>query len=87
VAGLPPTHALRGPGRFARSMAISRALDGCDLTEPPVYLCPRPKRPQLGVSARVGVGYAREWAERPWRFFDAASPDVSRPPKSAIGRG
>jgi len=86
VAGLDPEQSLRGPGRFARAMGITRALDGYGLTEPPLYVCPRVSRPRIGVSARVGVGYAGEWADAPWRFFDLGSREVSRPPKSAIGR-
>ena len=77
---------LDGPGRFARAMGIARALDGHDLTAPPLYVCPRSKRPRITVTARVGVGYAGEWADRPWRFFDPASAHVSKPPKSAVGR-
>jgi DNA-3-methyladenine glycosylase len=77
---------LDGPGRFARTMGITRALDGYDLTGPPIYLCPRLKRPRILVTARVGVGYAGAWADRPWRFLDASSAHVSKPPKSAVGR-
>ncbi|HXN30461.1 MAG TPA: DNA-3-methyladenine glycosylase [Polyangiaceae bacterium] len=77
---------LDGPGRFARAMGITRAFDGHDLTEPPLYLCPRRTRPRIAVTARVGVGYAGPWADRPWRFLDAGSAHVSKPPKSAIGR-
>jgi DNA-3-methyladenine glycosylase len=77
---------LDGPGRFARAMGITRTLDGHDLTEPPLYLCSRRGRPRITVTARVGVGYAGVWADRPWRFFDATSAHVSRPPKSAVGR-
>lgn len=78
---------LDGPGRFARAMGITRKLDGHDLVEPPLYLCPRAKRPRIAVTARVGVAYAGPWADRPWRFFDADSTHVSKPPKSAIGGG
>jgi DNA-3-methyladenine glycosylase len=77
---------LDGPGRFARAMGITRAFDGHDLTEPPLYFCPRTKTPRIAVTARVGVGYAGDWADRPWRFLDAGSAHVSKPPKSAIGR-
>jgi DNA-3-methyladenine glycosylase len=86
VAGLEPG-SLRGPGRFARAMGITRAMDGWGLTEPPLYICPHQTRPRIGVSARVGVAYAGEWADAPWRFFDSGSREVSRPPKTAIGRG
>jgi DNA-3-methyladenine glycosylase len=82
---------LDGPGRLTRGMGVTRALDGHDLTRPPLYICARPrefrsKPPKLAVSPRVGVAYSGEWADRPWRFYDAASRHVSRPPKSAIGR-
>ncbi|MDP9001348.1 MAG: DNA-3-methyladenine glycosylase [Myxococcota bacterium] len=77
---------LDGPGRFARALGITRAMDGWDLTEPPLYLCPRRGRPSIVVTARVGVTYAGAWADRPWRFLDASSAYVSRPPKRAIGR-
>jgi len=78
---------LDGPGRFAREMGITRALDGHDLTRPPLFICPRLKRPRIAVTARVGVAYAGVWADRPWRFLDPGSPHVSKPPRSAIGRG
>lgn len=78
---------LDGPGRFARAMGLSRAHDGRDLTTPPIYLCGRVSRPRIAVTPRVGVAYAGEWADRPWRFYDPSSPHVSRPPKKAIGRG
>jgi DNA-3-methyladenine glycosylase len=85
-AGLEEGARLDGPGRFARAMGITTAMSGQDLTRGPLRLLPRVGRVRVGVSARVGVGYAGEWAERPWRFFDAASPHVSKPAKKAIGR-
>jgi DNA-3-methyladenine glycosylase len=78
---------LDGPGRFARAMGLSRAHDGQDLTGTHLYLCGRTRRPRIAVSPRVGVAYAGEWADRPWRFYDPTSPHVSRPAKKAIGRG
>jgi DNA-3-methyladenine glycosylase len=86
-SGLPAGTRLDGPGRFARGMGITRVLDGEDLTGPRLYLLPRQRRPRIAVTARVGVGYAGEWAERPWRFLDASSAHVSKPPRKAIGRG
>jgi DNA-3-methyladenine glycosylase len=88
TAGFDAGVRLSGPGRFARAMGITRALDGADLADPAgrLYVCGRIARPRIAVTPRVGVAYAGEWADRPWRFFDPTSPHVSRPPKSAIGR-
>ena len=86
ISGLEPGARLDGPGRFARAMGTSRALDGHDLTVPPLYVCGRTRRPRIAVSERVGVAYAGQWADRPWRFYEASSAHVSRPPKKSIGR-
>jgi DNA-3-methyladenine glycosylase len=87
IAGFPEGARLDGPGRFTRAMGITRALDGVDLVRgPALYLLPRVGRVRVTTSARVGVAYAGEWADQPWRFFDAGSKSVSRPPRSAIGR-
>jgi DNA-3-methyladenine glycosylase len=88
TAGFDAGVRLSGPGRFARAMGISRALDGANLADPAgqLYVCPRVARPRIAITPRVGVAYAGEWADRPWRFFDPTSAHVSRPPKSAIGR-
>jgi DNA-3-methyladenine glycosylase len=86
MAGFASGTRLDGPGRFAKAMGITRAMDGEDLTAGRLYLCPRARRPRIAVSARVGVAYAGIWADKPWRFFDPTSAHVSKPPKSAIGR-
>lgn len=77
-----------GPGRLTRALGITRAHDGEDLVAgAAIALAPRTSRPAIGVSARVGVAYAGAWADEPWRFFDARSRHVSRPPAKSIGRG
>ena len=86
VAGIEPGSRLSGPGRFARAMGITRALDGCDVTAPPLTLRERVGRVRVAVTPRVGVAYAGTWADRPWRFLDAESVHVSRPPRASIGR-
>jgi DNA-3-methyladenine glycosylase len=87
TAGFAAGTRLDGPGRFARAMGLTRAFDGADLVRPPVYLLGRTKRPRLVVTARVGVAYSGLWADKPWRFYDAYSPHVSRPPRRSIGSG
>jgi DNA-3-methyladenine glycosylase len=87
LLGLPPGVRCDGPGKLARAMAVTRDDDGRDLTGPPLYISPAQERVRVSVSGRVGVAYAGAIADKPWRFFDAASKHVSRPPAKAIGLG
>jgi DNA-3-methyladenine glycosylase len=87
ILGIDAAHRADGPGRLARAMGITRACDGIDLTtDERLYIAPRIKRPRIAVTARVGVGYAGEVADKPWRFLDPTSTHVSRPAKKFIGR-
>lgn len=88
VAGMSDA-ATNGPGRLTRAMGITRADNGGDLarTSSRIFIAAREKRPRIAVTARVGVAYAGEWADKPWRFFDPDSPHVSRPSPKSIGRG
>lgn len=74
-----------GPGLFARAMGFTRAHNGESLMTEHLHVLPRDRRVRVGTSARVGVHYSGVWADMPYRFFDALSPSVSKPPKSAIG--
>ena len=88
VLGIDPGVRTDGPGRLARALGITRAHDALDLVaSASIHLAPRATRPRIDVTARVGVAYAGEWAERPWRFLDAASEHVSKPPARSIGLG
>jgi DNA-3-methyladenine glycosylase len=69
-----------GPGLLCRAMHIDRRLNAADLCGETLWL----ERPDVAAAApricrapRIGVDYAGEWAQRPWRFFDADSPYVS----------
>ena len=76
-----------GPGKLTRALEITRREDGSELTGGALFLAARRVRPSIAVTARVGVGYAGEWADKPWRFVDAGSAHASRPSKRLIGRG
>jgi DNA-3-methyladenine glycosylase len=70
-----------GPGKVCAAFAIDRAAYGADLTRAPLYLSEGmagTQRLRVQRAPRIGVDYAGEWASRPWRFYDAASPFVSR---------
>ncbi len=87
LAGVPAGVRADGPGRFTRALGLTRADQGARLHGPgPIHFLPRPRRVKVATSARVGVAYAGPWADKPWRFFDADSRAVSRPPAGQIGR-
>jgi DNA-3-methyladenine glycosylase len=68
-----------GPGLLCRAMHVDRRLNGADLRGDELWI-ERPAhapRVAIGRSTRIGVDYAGEWAQRPWRFFDRASCYVS----------
>jgi DNA-3-methyladenine glycosylase len=70
-----------GPGRLCRALEIDRSLNGHDLTQGTLVLV-EPDAPapfEIDARPRVGVEYAREWAEKPLRFLIAGSRFVSRP--------
>jgi DNA-3-methyladenine glycosylase len=72
-----------GPGKLCEAFAIDKRCYGLDLCKRPLYLSDGPHG-KIARSARVGVDYAGDWAARPWRFFEAGNPFVSRAPG---GRG
>lgn len=70
-----------GPGLLCRAFNIDRKLNGSDLLGDTLWLeqaadLPK-KRIRIARSPRIGVDYAKEWALKPWRFYDSDSPYVS----------
>jgi len=66
-----------GPGKLCQALGIGRESYGVDLCGWQLFLADGP--PVRSVSAkRVGVDYAGDWAEKPWRFLDPKSRYVSR---------
>ena len=74
---------LRGPGRLARAFGLTRLHDKADLVRGPLRLHDAPPPERIEASPRIGVDYAKDWAQAPLRFHDASSPHVSRRPSSA----
>ncbi len=71
---------LSGPGRLARGMRITRALNGIDLTGDELFLEQEAgPAPLIATGPRVGVDYAGDWVDAPLRFADAHSAAVSKP--------
>ncbi|HXS01226.1 MAG TPA: DNA-3-methyladenine glycosylase [Pyrinomonadaceae bacterium] len=81
-----PDHNLtNGPGKLCIAMGIDKQLDGADLLSNRVWLedyekvSPR----QIARGPRIGIDYAQEWIDKPWRFWIRDNRFVSRSVKSA----
>jgi DNA-3-methyladenine glycosylase len=76
-----PMRLLSGPGRLCAALGITTSSSGIDLFDDGdlrLFLSSC-GRPEIGVSQRIGVGYAGDAAAWPLRFFDRNSPAVSGP--------
>lgn len=61
-----------GPGKLCRELGIDRSLHRLDMTQGQTLWFEdrgaRVSRKQVGTFPRIGVDYAAEWAQKPWRF-------------------
>jgi DNA-3-methyladenine glycosylase len=68
-----------GPGNLCQAFGIERGLNGIDLCGDALFVEDRGSSPaDIVVTTRVGVEYAGPWKDRPWRFYIAAHPGVSK---------
>jgi DNA-3-methyladenine glycosylase len=69
-----------GPGLLTKAMAITRALDGCDLLGDELFIASAAgvTTPSIRTSHRIGVNYAGRWAARLLRYCVRDNPHVSR---------
>ena len=76
-----PDHNLtNGPGKLCIALGIDRTLDNADLSGDRVWLeeyqSVSPRR--IAKGPRIGIDYAEEWIDKPWRFWIRDNPYVSR---------
>ena len=78
--GQPDHNLTNGPGKLCIALGIDRGLDGVDLLGKQVWLEEGRKigRSQIASGARIGIDYAEEWKEKPWRFWIRNNSFVSR---------
>jgi DNA-3-methyladenine glycosylase len=68
-----------GPGKLCMAMAIDKTLNGRDLTSGTLWIEDRNLEVgRIETSPRVGVDYAGEFRDKPWRFYIQGNPHVSR---------
>jgi DNA-3-methyladenine glycosylase len=71
-----------GPGALAKAMGIDRTLNGSSLQDEQIWIedsdfevLPE----SIIASPRIGVAYAKEHAQLPWRYYIKGNPFVSKP--------
>ena len=70
---------LNGPGKCCRALALTRQENGLDLTGDTLFLCDSPEdiglppappaKYALRTGKRIGIDYAEEAVDFPWRFW------------------
>jgi len=73
------TNIASGPGKLCMAMSVDKQLNGADLIGTKIWIEDRKLDPgPIRTSPRVGVDYAGEYKDKPWRFFVDGNPHVSR---------
>lgn len=72
-------HFLDGPGKVCQGLSLTKAQNALDLTGDTLFLCdfpedlglprPAPVRERICAGPRIGVDYAEEARDFPWRFW------------------
>ena len=70
-----------GPGKLCQALGLDRRHYGLDLCHSQLFLAAGPKVP-IARSRRIGIDYAGDWANKPWRFYDPKSKYTSKLPRS-----
>jgi DNA-3-methyladenine glycosylase len=80
--GRRETELASGPGKLCLALGIDRSYNGADLvTGDRLWLEDggRVVRPsEISSGPRIGIDYAEEFVDRPWRFWIKDNPHVSR---------
>ena len=68
-----------GPGRLCRALGITRREhDGEDLCGQTLWIAKGEKTYPYAARPRIGVDYAEEYKDKPWRFYIRGNPFISK---------
>jgi len=72
-----------GPGKLCIALGIDRSLNGADLLGEQIWIENYRdfSEAEIAVGPRIGIDYAEEFAEEPWRFWVKGNEFVSKAPK------
>lgn len=70
----------QGPGLLSKAMRIDKKLNQHDLISETLYIATIDDEPDFTTveKSRIGVQYAKEWAEKQLRFYIKGNPFVSK---------
>jgi DNA-3-methyladenine glycosylase len=72
------TNIASGPGKLCMAMSIDKSLNATDLTGAALWIEDRSVPPgPIETGPRIGVDYAGEYKDKPWRFLERGNPHVS----------
>lgn len=62
---------LNGPGKLCKGLQITRMHNGLDLLGDTLFVCDAPPPPatRIHTGKRIGIDYAEEAVDFPWRFW------------------
>jgi DNA-3-methyladenine glycosylase len=74
-----PATLTNGPSRLCMAMGITKQQNKADLTSPPLYIQDATNIAANDVveMTRIGIDYAGEWRDIPWRFYIRGNSFVS----------
>lgn len=69
-----------GPGKLCIALGITRDLNGEDLSGDRIWVEEHRsfKKSEIAIGPRVGIDYAEEFVDMPWRFWVDGNPFVSK---------
>ena len=62
---------LNGPGKLCKGLLLTRQENGLDLLGDELFVCdaPLPEEHHIQIGKRIGIDYAQEAVDFPWRFW------------------
>jgi len=68
-----------GPGKLCMAMSIDKGLNEANLSGRTLWVEDRNiEIERIETGPRIGVDYAGEYKDKPWRFHESGNPHVSR---------
>jgi DNA-3-methyladenine glycosylase len=80
IKTMPDKNLTSGPGKLCIALGIDKTFNGEDLTGNRIWIEKNKTAPNESIASgpRVGIDYAEEFIEKPWRFWLKNNPYVSR---------